>query len=44
MEVFIMAIRLWGGGNMNPYAPFCEKQAVYIRKCQESWLNVAEGG
>ena len=28
----------------NEYAPFCEKQAKYIKKCQESWLNVAHGG
>lgn len=27
-----------------PYAPFNEKQANYIRRCQDSWLNVAEGG
>ena len=29
---------------MNPYASFCERQVEYIHKCQESWLNVAEGG
>ena len=28
----------------NEYAPFCIKQAEYIKKCQESWLNVAHGG
>ena len=28
----------------NEYAPFCEKQTEYIKKCQESWLNVAHGG
>lgn len=28
----------------NEYAPFCEKQTDYIRKCQTSWLNVAHGG
>ena len=28
----------------NEYAPFCEKQTNYIRKCQTSWLNVAHGG
>ncbi len=28
----------------NELAPFCEKQASYIKKCQNSWLNVAEGG
>lgn len=28
----------------NEYAPFCIKQTDYIRKCQESWLNVAHGG
>lgn len=28
----------------NELAPFCEKQASYIKKCQTSWLNVAEGG
>lgn len=27
-----------------PYAPFCRKQARYIRECQTHWLNVAEGG
>lgn len=27
-----------------PYAPFNTKQAEYIRRCQDSWLNVAEGG
>lgn len=29
---------------MNLYAPFDEKQVEYIKKCQYSWLNVAEGG
>lgn len=29
---------------MNPYAPFDEKEVEYIKKCQNSWLNVAEGG
>ena len=29
---------------MNEYSPFDEKQTEYIRKCQTSWLNVAEGG
>lgn len=29
---------------MNKYAPFCEKQAEYIKRCYHSWLNVAEGG
>ena len=29
---------------MNEYAPFDEKQVEYIKKCQTSWLNVAEGG
>ena len=28
----------------NEYAPFCEKQAEYIKRCQYSWLNVAHGG
>ena len=28
----------------NEYAPFCEKQTDYIKKCQTSWLNVAHGG
>lgn len=28
---------------MNKYASFDEKQVDYIRKCQTSWLNVAEG-
>ncbi|WP_429352117.1 terminase large subunit domain-containing protein [Paenibacillus sp. 4624] len=27
-----------------PYAPFNTKQSEYIRRCQDSWLNVAEGG
>ena len=26
------------------YAPFCEKQAKYIRHSLDSWLNIAEGG
>jgi PBSX family phage terminase large subunit len=26
------------------YAPFCEKQAAYLRRCYSNWLNVAEGG
>lgn len=26
------------------YAPLCRKQADYIRRSQECWLNVAEGG
>ena len=29
---------------MNKYASFDEKQVEYIKKCQTSWLNVAEGG
>ena len=29
---------------MNEYAPFDEKEVEYIKKCQDSWLNVAEGG
>ena len=29
---------------MNEYAPFDEKQVEYIKKCQTSWLNIAEGG
>lgn len=29
---------------MIPYAPLTAKQAAYIRRCQTSWLNVAEGG
>lgn len=29
---------------MNPYAPLCNKQARYIRRSLNSWLNVAEGG
>ena len=29
---------------MNEYSPFDEKQTEYIKKCQTSWLNVAEGG
>ncbi len=29
---------------MIEYAPLTEKQAEYIARCQDSWLNVAEGG
>ena len=29
---------------MNAYAPLCERQARYIRRSMNSWLNVAEGG
>lgn len=29
---------------MISYAPFTVKQVEYIRRCQECWLNVAEGG
>lgn len=29
---------------MNKYASFDEKQVEYVKKCQTSWLNVAEGG
>ena len=29
---------------MNSYAPFNKKTTSYIRKCQNSWFNVAEGG
>ena len=29
---------------MSKYAPFCEKQAEYIKRCYQNWLNVAEGG
>ena len=29
---------------MIEYAPLTQKQADYIRRCQTSWLNVAEGG
>ena len=29
---------------MNTYAPLCNKQAQYIRRSLNSWLNVAEGG
>ena len=29
---------------MNAYAPLCRKQAEYIRRSLNSWLNVAEGG
>lgn len=28
----------------NQLAPLCIKQTEYIKKCQTSWLNVAEGG
>lgn len=27
-----------------PWAPLSEKQAAYIRRCRDCWLNVAEGG
>ena len=26
------------------YAPFCNKQVAYLRRCYANWLNVAEGG
>jgi PBSX family phage terminase large subunit len=29
---------------MNRYEPFNEKQINYLRRCQDNWLNVAEGG
>ena len=29
---------------MNEYSDFCKKQTEYIKKSQECWLNVAEGG
>ena len=29
---------------MPDFAPLCVKQQKYIRRCQSSWLNVAEGG
>lgn len=29
---------------MNEYSPFDNKQVEYIKKCQKSWLNIAEGG
>lgn len=29
---------------MIPYAPLTARQAAYIRRCETSWLNVAEGG
>ena len=29
---------------MNEYAPLCNKQVQYIKRAQNSWLNVAEGG
>lgn len=29
---------------MNSYAPFNKKTINYLHKCQNSWLNVAEGG
>ncbi len=29
---------------MIDYAPLDARQSAYIRRCQESWLNVAEGG
>jgi len=29
---------------MSKYAPFCEKQTEYIKRCYHNWLNIAEGG
>jgi len=29
---------------MIKYAPFCEKQVNYLKRCYDNWLNVAEGG
>lgn len=29
---------------MNEYAPFDERETEYIERCQDCWLNVAEGG
>ena len=29
---------------MNNYAPFTQKQIEYLKKCQDCWFNVAEGG
>lgn len=29
---------------MSEYAPLCKRQAEYIKRCQNAWLNVAEGG
>jgi PBSX family phage terminase large subunit len=29
---------------MPEYAPFCEKQVSYFKRCYDNWLNVAEGG
>ena len=42
--VYITAIVLKGGGNMNPYASFNKKQINYLNNCKNSWFNVAEGG
>ena len=42
--VFIMVITLKGGGNMNLYESFNQRQINYLRKTNDSWFNVAEGG
>lgn len=42
--VYIMAIILKGGGSMNLYARFNNKQVNYLRKTDYAWFNVAEGG
>jgi hypothetical protein len=42
--VNIMVTILKGGGDMNLYANFNEKQVNYLHNTQTSWFNVAEGG
>lgn len=41
---YITAIVLKGGGNMNLYEKFNQRQINYLRKTNNSWFNVAEGG
>lgn len=40
----IMDTILKGGGNMNLYANFNQKQVNYLRRTNNCWFNVAEGG
>lgn len=39
-----MAITLKGGGSMNLYARFNNKQVDYLKRTERAWFNVAEGG
>ena len=39
-----MATILKGGGSMNLYARFNNKQVNYLKKTEKAWFNVAEGG